>query len=106
MAAVCETHSQSCFPDFFGPFTDPVTEHLATQMGQDVSAAEQFKNAFIKAHNSLGHLQRSMDSSKQNGRLKSKDFLKPKYTCLTCGESMPMGGRKAHTEKTSHQFCR
>ncbi|GAQ45247.1 hypothetical protein AtubIFM54640_011431 [Aspergillus tubingensis] len=79
-------------------------EHLATLMGQDVSTAEQFKNAFIKAHNSLGHLQRSMDSSKQNGRLKSKDFLKPKYTCLTCGETMPMGGRKAHTEKTSHQF--
>ncbi|GAA87954.1 ubiquitin C-terminal hydrolase Ubp8 [Aspergillus luchuensis IFO 4308] len=79
-------------------------EHLATQMGQDVSTAEQFKNAFIKAHNSLGHLQRSIDSSKQNGRLKSKDFLKPKYTCLTCGEAMPMGGRKAHTEKTSHQF--
>ncbi|RAL03790.1 putative ubiquitin C-terminal hydrolase Ubp8 [Aspergillus ibericus CBS 121593] len=80
-------------------------EHLAAQLGQDGSTSEQFKSAFIKTHNALSNFPRSTDLSvKQSTRLKAKGFLKPKYTCLTCSEAISMADRKAHTEKTSHQF--
>ncbi|PYH46855.1 putative ubiquitin C-terminal hydrolase Ubp8 [Aspergillus saccharolyticus JOP 1030-1] len=80
-------------------------EHLATQLGQDASTADQFKSSFIKAHNSLAVLPKPMDGlAKQNGRLKVNGFLKPKYICLTCSEMCLMGDRQAHTNKTGHSF--
>ncbi|PWY88442.1 ubiquitin carboxyl-terminal hydrolase [Aspergillus heteromorphus CBS 117.55] len=78
-------------------------EHLGALLKQDGGTAEQFKSAFIKTHNALGAFPKSTETAK-NGRLRAKGFLKPKYTCLTCSETMALGDRKAHSEKTDHQF--
>ncbi|KAG2418063.1 hypothetical protein HFD88_001163 [Aspergillus terreus] len=80
-------------------------EHLAAQLQNQGGAADQFKSAFIKTHNSLAPNPRSAESlSKQNAGFRIANILKPKYACLTCSESFLNSGRKAHTEKSGHQF--
>lgn len=90
---------------FFG--ADSLKEHLAAQLQNQGGAADQFKSAFIKTHNSLAPNPRSAESlSKQNAGFRIANILKPKYACLTCSESFLSSGRKAHTEKSGHQFCK
>lgn len=90
---------------FFG--ADSLKEHLAAQLQNQGGAADQFKSAFIKTHNSLAPNPRSAESlSKQNAGFRIANILKPKYACLTCSESFLNSGRKAHTEKSGHQFCK
>lgn len=78
-------------------------EHLAVQLSQDGSASDQFKAYFIKSHNSLAP-RKSGDLPATQNSLRTTSFLKPKYMCLNCSGSFTIGDRKAHTEKTGHQF--
>ncbi|KAL6239112.1 hypothetical protein BDW75DRAFT_199647 [Aspergillus navahoensis] len=71
-------------------------EHLASQLMHEGPASSQFKTSFIKTHNALGR--RDVFHSHPSS------VLKPKYTCLTCSEPCMNGDRKAHTERTGHQF--
>lgn len=69
--------------------------------------AEQFKASFTKAHNALAPHPKSLETAlKQNPALRASTLLKPKYMCLTCGDTCLSNERKAHADKTGHSFCK
>ncbi|OGM50094.1 ubiquitin carboxyl-terminal hydrolase [Aspergillus bombycis] len=79
-------------------------EHLTAQLSQDGGAGDQFRASFIKTHNALAPRSRSGESATTQKGLRATTFLKPKYMCLTCSDVFVNGDRKAHTDKTGHQF--
>ncbi|KNG83968.1 ubiquitin carboxyl-terminal hydrolase [Aspergillus nomiae NRRL 13137] len=79
-------------------------EHLTAQLSQDGGAGDQFRASFIKTHNALAPRSKSGESATTQKGLRTTSFLKPKYMCLTCSDPFINGDRKAHTEKTGHQF--
>lgn len=44
--------------------------------------------------------------AKHTAGSRAYSLLRPKYTCLTCSEAFAPSGRKKHTEKTGHSFCK
>ncbi|KKK13802.1 hypothetical protein P175DRAFT_0511588 [Aspergillus ochraceoroseus IBT 24754] len=75
-------------------------EHLASKLTNDGPASDQFKKSFLNANNALGRT--NLDGS--STKIISSRFLKPKYTCVACSEVFMNGDRKAHADKTGHQF--
>lgn len=79
--------------------------HLATVM-KGGQAAGQFKDSFIKANRALAPLGDSPAALlPSKSRFQSPALLRPRYICLSCSESCLSNERRAHTEKTGHQFC-
>lgn len=78
--------------------------HLATVM-KSGQAAGQFKDSFIKANRALAPLGDSPAALfPSKSRFQSSALLRPRYICLSCSESCLSNERRAHTEKTGHQF--
>lgn len=87
------------------PHADLRKEHLATVM-KGGQTAGQFKESFIKANRALAPLGDSPAALlPPKSRFQSSALLRPRYICLSCSEPCFSNERRAHTEKTGHQFC-